>query len=140
MFIEPTREQAQAFFDASLEGPLVMLNLLRFREVADYSQNPHLAPPKPISDSEAYKLFAQHTMPFVDGVGSQVLFQAAGHAALIGPEDERWDLVLLVCHLNMKVFSELIANEAYRKGMGHRTAALADSRLLPLTASTPGGG
>jgi hypothetical protein len=38
----------------TIEGGLVMLNLLRFREVADYSANPELAPAAPISGAEAF--------------------------------------------------------------------------------------
>ena len=38
----------------TIEGGLVMLNLLRFREVADYSANPELAPAAPISGAEDF--------------------------------------------------------------------------------------
>jgi hypothetical protein len=33
-----------------------MLNLLRFREIADYSANPELTPAEPISGAEAFEL------------------------------------------------------------------------------------
>ena len=35
--------------DRNLTGPVVMLNLLRFRPTADYTGHPDLAPPAPIS-------------------------------------------------------------------------------------------
>jgi hypothetical protein len=40
-YIEPTHEAGRALFMRGIKGPLVMLNLLRFRQVADYSATPH---------------------------------------------------------------------------------------------------
>jgi len=40
-----------------------MLNLLRFREVADYRATPALAPPAPISGADAFQRYIDHTLP-----------------------------------------------------------------------------
>jgi len=40
-------------------GPVVMLNLLRFRAIADYSQYPALAPDREISGHRAYQHYPQ---------------------------------------------------------------------------------
>ena len=112
---------------------MVMLNLLRFRETADYSKFPELAPDEPISGSEAYRRYAEHTMPFLREAKGEVLFQGGAAGMLIGPEDERWDLVLLVKHQSAQVFLSFASNEGYLAGIGHRVAALEDSRLLPIT-------
>lgn len=132
MYIEPTQEQGRAFFGAPPEGPVVMLNLLRFREVADYSQHPDLAPASPISGREAYDLYAKHTMPFLEESGGKLLFEGRGGPYLIGPDADRWDLVLLVQHRSAQVFLAFASNPAYAAGLGHRVAALEDSRLLPM--------
>jgi hypothetical protein len=55
-----------------------------------------------------------------------------GGAFLIGPEGERWDAVLLVRHRSVETFMSFARNEEYLDGMGHRLAAISDSRLLPL--------
>lgn len=132
MYIEPTQDQGRAFFGAPPEGPIVMLNLLRFREVADYSQHPQLAPATPISGREAYERYAAHTLPFLEQSGGEVVFQGRGGPYLIGPEADRWDLVLLVKHRSAQVFLSFATNPAYAAGLGHRVAALEDSRLLPI--------
>ena len=132
VYIEPTQEQGKAFFAAPPEGPIVMLNLLRFRELADYSSHPELAPASPISGREAYERYAEHTMPFLEESGGEVLFQGRGGPYLIGPEADRWDLVLLVRHRSAAVFLSFASNPAYLAGIGHRVAALEDSRLLPI--------
>ena len=52
-YLEPTQESGRDFLLRGIEGEVVMLNLLRFRDVADYSATPELRPDEPISGSEA---------------------------------------------------------------------------------------
>ena len=115
-----------------IAGPVVMLNLLRFREVADYSATPELAPAGPISGAAACDLYYQHTLPHLKASGGEVLFFGEGGNFLIGPGDERWDAAMLVRQNSVADFMAFAANSEYLKGIGHRTAALEDSRLLPL--------
>ncbi len=133
-YVEPTQEAGRDFLMRGIEGEVVMLNLLRFREVADYSANPELAPPEPISGAGAYARYVEHTLPFLTESGGRLDFIGDGGACLIGPEDERWDVVMLVRHRSVEAFMGFASNEAYRAGMGHRTAALLDSRLVPVVA------
>ena len=132
-YIEPTPENAKAVFGRGLKGPIVMLNLLRFRDVADYSGSPELAPGKAMSGAEAYKVYMAHATPFVAKIGGELVFAGEGGAALIGPSDERWDSVLLIRYPGIEQFFQFATDPEYQKGVGHRTAALADSRLVPMT-------
>jgi uncharacterized protein (DUF1330 family) len=109
-----------------------MLNLLRFRAVADYTASSDLAPEAPISGAEAYDRYIAHTLPHLRKSGGDVIFLGAGGAWLIGPDGERWDRAMLVRQKSVAAFMAFAADEAYLAGIGHRTAALADSRLLPL--------
>ena len=131
-YIEATQEAGAALFRRNPQGPLVMLNLLKFREEADYSKFPNLAPDTPISGEEAYQLYMAHTLPFLEASGGEVLFKGTGGPFVIGPQDESWDLVLLVKHQSLQRFMAFASDEAYLAGAGHRTAALLDSRLLPM--------
>lgn len=132
MHIEPTEGAGAAFFGDPPEGPVVMLNLLRYREIADYSTDPDIAPQSPISGRDAYARYAAHTLPILAAAGGEVLFSGSASSFLIGPADEKWDAVLLVRHRSAEVFLSFARNEEYLAGVGHRTAALADSRLLPI--------
>ena len=134
-YLEPTQDQARAFFARGITGPVAMLNLLRFRAVADYSRAPELAPATPISGAAAYQRYIDHTRPFLVASGGEVLFLGTGGPYFIGPDAERWDAVLLVRQRTVADFLAFAANEAYLSGLGHRTAALEDSRLLPLVES-----
>jgi uncharacterized protein (DUF1330 family) len=109
-----------------------MLNLLRFRAVADYSATPDLAPPSPITGEAAYRLYMEHTLPHLLKSGGRLLFFGRGGRFLIGPGDERWDAAMLVRQESLAAFMAFASDVRYRAGLGHRTAALEDSRLLPL--------
>ena len=133
--LDASPEAGRAFVRRDLRGPLVMLNLLRFRALADYSAAPHLQPETPISGEEAYARYLEHTTPFLTAAGSEVVFSGDGGSFLIGPPDARWDRVLLVRHASVEAFLAFASDAAYLAGAGHRTAALDDSRLLPITES-----
>lgn len=131
-YLEPTQESGRALFVRGIPGPVVMLNLLRFRAVADYSANPELAPASPISGESAYRLYMSHTLPYLHASGGELLFYGKGGSFLIGPSDERWDATMLIRQSSVASFFAFASNEGYLSGMGHRVAALEDSRLLPL--------
>ena len=109
-----------------------MLNLLRLRAQADYSAFPKLAPAQPVSGLEAYQRYVRHTLPFLSDSGGSLEFIGSGGHYLVGPSEERWDLVMLVKQPSIAAFLAFASNEAYMAGIGHRTAALEDSRLLAL--------
>lgn len=131
-YLEPTQESGRAFFTRGISGSVVMLNLLRFRSVADYSATPDIAPARPISGEAAYHLYMEHTLPHLKASGGEVLFYGQGGEFLIGPSHERWDAVMLVRQSSVASFLEFASNQDYLSGIGHRLAALEDSRLLPL--------
>lgn len=131
-YLEPTQESGRAFFMRGITGKVVMLNLLRYRAIADYSATPQLAPAAAISGEAAYRLYMEHTLPHLEKSGGKLLFFGRGGQFLIGPDRERWDAVMLVQQSSPTAFMEFASNAEYLAGMGHRTAALEDSRLLPL--------
>lgn len=130
--LSPSTEAIRAFMQRGQTGPVDMLNLLRFRSTADYSDSPALAPEQPISGRAAYALYSRHTFPILLAAGGEVLYSGTAAAPLIGPEGERWDLVLIVRHASVEAFLSFARDPEYLKGVGHRSAALADSRLLPM--------
>jgi len=131
-YIDVTDEQGRAFFMRGIKGKVTMLNLLRYKDIADYSNSPELAPELPISGKEAYNLYMHHTRPHIEAAGARVLYMGKGGPFVIGPPSEHWDLVLLVQHESVEKFMAFAQNKEYLKTMGHRTAALEDSRLLPI--------
>lgn len=87
-FLEPTQESGRAFFMRGIAGSVVMLNLLRFRAVADYAASPELAPDEPITGEAAYRRNMEHTLPHLEASGGKLLFFGRGSSFLVGPPEE----------------------------------------------------
>ena len=130
--LDPSHENVVALIERNIEGPISMLNLLRFRDVADYANFPALAPAGAISGRAAYELYMTHTLPFLEATGGSISLVGEGGSFFVGPTDERWDLALIVRQTSMEDFFAFASNEEYLTGVGHRTAAVADTRILPL--------
>lgn len=135
-YLDPTDASAMALFQRGIQGEIVMLNLLMLREQADYSSTPELAPAQPITGRQAYQAYIEHTLPFLHATGGDLLYLGKGGDYFIGPEGEGWDMAMLVRQHSLEDFFAFATNEDYQKGIGHRTAAVYDSRILPLETIT----
>ncbi len=133
-YLEPSWEAGRDLVARGIAGEVVMLNLLRLRSVADYAAHLDLAPERPISGAEAFDRYVAHTRPYLEASGGSVLFLAEGGPFLIGPQGERWDRAMLVRQRSVADFIAFAGNAAYLAGIGHRTAAVEDARLLPLVS------
>jgi uncharacterized protein (DUF1330 family) len=131
-YLEVSPEQGAAFFGTPEAGPVVMLNLLRFRDMADYSHAPDLAPDGPVSGREAYDRYMRDMRPLLEASGGNVLFSGSSAGFLIGPQDETWDHVLLVRQASKAAFLAFASDPQAQRITAHRTAAISDSRLLPI--------
>ena len=92
-----------------------------------------------IDTDRAVELYAAMP-PALEASGGSVGFLADGGHLFIGPADEYWDLAMLIHQASIEDFFAFADNDAYLAGIGHRTAALLDSRLLPLVERTSGPG
>lgn len=127
-WIEPSPEQLQKFVaEASDETPIVMINLLKYRDHADY---PPGSGAEPCSGREAYQRYGARVTPMIADAGGKILWLGNVQRTVIGPEGETWDDALLVQYASRKAFLAMVSRPDYRKAAMHRTAALADSRLI----------
>lgn len=133
-YIHTNSDAAISFYKSFKgKGPVVMLNLLKFREVADYSDFQEIKPSEEISGEKAYHIYMNEAKPLIEKAGSKVLFYGECNHFLIGPSDVEWDKVLLVQHESVDSFVKFAKDEEYVEILGHRTAGIIDCRLLPIT-------
>ena len=124
--IDPDLQKLPALLAALPAGaPIVMLNLLRFREVAQYRDGP-----ADYSGREAYRRYSEVALRKLAEVGAEVIYVGAAQGALIAPPEEDWDEVLLVRYPNAAAFMAMLAMPDYREATRHRSAALDDARLV----------
>ncbi len=129
--VNPTEAQIADFARrAPDQKPIVMLNLLRFRETAEYADASEPA----VSGKKAYSRYSRAVMPLLFEVGGQPLWMGKARAGVIVPDGEAWHEVLLVHYPSRAAFVRMVTSDAYRRILHHRTAALADSRLVETEA------
>lgn len=126
-----TSDQLEVLASLPGEGPVVMLNLLRFRDQAVYGD-----PGEACSGREAYRRYSQTSLQAISTVGGSVIFSGKAHAPLIPSPGETWHQVFLVRYPSVAAFRAMLAMPEYQASVRHRTAALEDSRLVPLTPHT----
>jgi uncharacterized protein (DUF1330 family) len=126
--IDPTGESFSALNrEVPPDTPIVMLNLLRFREEADYPAGSGHAP---CSGREAYARYSGHAAVAVAKAGGDLVWSGAVQSHPIAPPGERWDEVLLVRYPSVAAFLGMVMDPEYQRQSVHRTAALDDSRLV----------
>lgn len=131
-YLDATPEAGLEFYRRQNTGKFFTLNLLQFKETADYSLSPQLSPLTPITGEEAYRTYINNVLPLFKKIGSEIIFYGNGGKFLIGPDHEQWNAVLLDCHQGVQAFIDFAKSKEYLNIVGHRTAALRDSRLLPI--------
>lgn len=131
--VNPSGQQVEAFMTGEHDGkPVAMLNMLKFRQVADYPADYLAEHPEAAGRSgrDAYEIYSKATMPFLFGVGGQLLWMGNATTSLIGPEDETWDRIFLVYYPSRDNLKKMLSNPDYQAIGLHRHAALEDSRLI----------
>ena len=126
--VEPTAEQIAVLAALSGEGaPVVMINLLRYRSRAAYADD---FDAEPCSGREAYGRYSAVALQRVASVGGSILWMGNVAATVIAPEGECWDDAVLVQYPSPQAFLQMVAQPEYLAAAPHRSAALADSRLI----------
>ena len=116
MAVNPTGRDLKNFLESDDGGPVVMLNLLRFK-------------PGGRDSYERYAAALEST--FLPRVGGEALYVGNGDTALVAEEGQAWDAVLLVRYPSRKAFSEMVADPEYQQVTHLRTEALEAAVLQP---------
>lgn len=98
-------------------GPVVMLNLLRFR---------------PDGGRESYRRYAEALGPAISArYGVRVEYLGDGGRALVAEDGQAWDMVLLVRYPSRRAFADMIRDPDYQAVCHFRSEALVESVLQP---------
>jgi len=122
--IDPTRETFAAFRADDRPGPIHMLNLVRFREIAAYPDG------REATGAQAYAAYGRESLPVFQRLGGRIVWRGRFELMLIGPGTEAWDECFIAEYPSVAAFVEMIRDPAYREAVKHRQAAVADSRLV----------
>jgi uncharacterized protein (DUF1330 family) len=126
--IRPNAEQFQQLAQAPDSGPVVMLNLLKFKPRADGGNG---------SGAKEYARYGEAAVRMVEERGGRIVWQGTAEQILIGDAAEDWDVVVLVEYPSRKAFLEMVSDPDYLKSHEHRESGLERTIVV---ACRPGGG
>jgi uncharacterized protein (DUF1330 family) len=138
-YIDPDREAWEVFKSLPRDQPIHMLNLIRLKPKAEYPPD-HPDAGKDISGLEAYRAYGRTTAPIFQRLGGRQVWVGKPQVMVTGPQAEQWDLAFIAEYPSSEAFIAMVRDPEYREFVKHRTAGVADSRLLRLAPVEPGAG
>jgi uncharacterized protein (DUF1330 family) len=126
--IEPTEAQLAAIAAHRPDGPIVALNLNRYRERAAY---PAGTADSNVSGREAYLRYGMVALAAIRSTGGKVLWASAGRQVAVGAEPDCFDEVVAVWYPSRAAFLALEKYPGYRQAFElHRRAAIERAIVL----------
>ena len=119
--VTPTAAQIEGFRTPDATGPIFMVNLLKFKERAEYEDGRET----PLSGREAYALYAAEVAKVITQVGGKLIFGANVERLMLGEVEELWDQIAIAMYPSRAAMFEMIQLPEYAEISVHRTAGLA---------------
>ena len=133
-YINPSREQFDAFKALPRDTPVMMLNLLRLKETAVYDDG------ETCSGAEAYRRYVVHSGPIFRELGGEIIWRGSQECMLTGPTDKDWEIAFIARYPTAGAFLAMVTNPDYQAIVHHRTVAVEDSRLIRFAPGDSGAG
>jgi uncharacterized protein (DUF1330 family) len=131
----PTSEQMMRFFSGADDGPFVMVNLLKFKDKAEYADGSDAE----LSGRDAYLRYGAAVQACLAAVGGRAFFSAHITELLLGEADELWDMVALAEYPNREAMRTMVASPEYQAIEKHRIAGLAGQLNIRTKMTMPSG-
>jgi uncharacterized protein (DUF1330 family) len=113
MPVDPRGEDLTRYLAEDPGGPVVMLNLLRYRPGGE----------------ESYRAYSAALEDYLPDIGAEVLYVGDCATLLVAPPSWDWDVVLIVRYPNRRAFSEMVRDPAYQAVTHLRSEALTEAVL-----------
>ncbi|MFZ4381864.1 MAG: DUF1330 domain-containing protein [Sandarakinorhabdus sp.] len=117
----PRPEVIAEFFGDADHGPMVMVNLLKFKDKATYpdGRDPEL------TGREAYDRYGAAVVDCLKAVGGHVVYSGPVTGLLLGQVEDPWDAVALAFYPSTQAMLQMVALPEYQAIEIHRYAGLA---------------
>ena len=119
--IVPRPDQIQALVSDPDQGPVVMLNLLKFKERAQGEEG---------TGADAYRRYGDAVVKMVEARGGRVLWSGRPTHVLVGDQADQWDAIALVQYPSPAAFLDMATSADYQKVHAHREAGLERTVLI----------
>lgn len=122
----PPRWIIQDLENDTSSTPIVMLNLLKFRDRAEYGDGRQTS----LTGREAYMIYFQAMEKIVAHEGGRFLFKGDILSGVIGLIEQQWDAAALVEYPSSAEFVRITSLPSVTDISQHRTAGLAGQILI----------
>jgi uncharacterized protein (DUF1330 family) len=130
MSVIPSAEQIQTMMTDGPKGPMVMVNLLKYRAKAAYGSDRAEAKEN-LSGRDAYQRYGMVALQQVMKRGGKVVWGGRQNFVMIGDlEGNDWDEVVCVQYPSRDAFLEMTQDPDYLAAHYHREAGLERTVLL----------
>ena len=119
--VTPNEKQLAGFLEGDIETPIKMVNLLTFKDKAEYADGRQTN----LSGKEVYQIYANEVQGHLEKVGGKSIFFGEVQRLMLGEVEELWDWVAIAEYPSRKAMLEMIMNSEYQKSEEHRSAGLA---------------
>ena len=119
--MDPTEAQFAELLGGEGEGPLYMVNLLKFKEKAEYPDGRDTN----LTGREAYRIYIEGVSELLPKFGGGGMFSSDINGLVIGEIEELWDVIAIAMFPSKKALIELNLSEEMQELGLHRKAGLA---------------
>lgn len=126
--IAPSEQQARRFAEPGHDRPIYMLNLLKFKEKAEYEDGRETD----LSGAEAYAIYGKEVAGHLANVGGTPAFSASVESLRVGEVEELWDVAAIAMYPSRSAMVEMTSSPEYKASAVHRTAGLAGQLNIEL--------
>jgi hypothetical protein len=127
--VYPNKEQIKGFMEPVSEGPICMVNLLKFKEKAEYEDGRDTD----LTGREAYALYEEGVKKLLQEIGGGIGFEGDVERLALGEVEELWDVVALAVWPSRGAMFEVMQSPDMQAISVHRSAGLAGQLNLETT-------
>lgn len=119
--VMPNEKQMEEFLEEGQDKPIFMVNLLKFKVLAEYPDKRETN----LSGKEAYAIYGKEVQGHLEKVGGKGIFGAEVTRLMLGEVEDLWDQVAIAMYPNRRAMLKMISDPDYIKSAQHRVAGLA---------------
>ena len=118
--LQPNEEQIAGFLEPGNDKPIYMVNLLKFRDKAEYADGRETT----LTGEEAYALYGAGVVACIESVGGHLYFASSVQRLMLGEVEDMWDQIAIAVYPSRAAMLEMTESPEYQAIHVHRDAGL----------------
>ncbi len=119
--VRPNDKQIAGFSEPGPDGPIYMVNLLKFKDKAEYEDGRETD----LTGAQAYGIYATAVSKLLLKFGGAPMFSASVERLMLGEVEELWDKVAIAMYPSRSAMMDMVRSEEMQEIGVHRSAGLA---------------